>query len=77
MPPEAELEDLAMHVSLTSDLEWNLHASMFASNEPEHDFACTVHTDTDSYREGSEVNSFKFFNCYRSLEVMDYGWLDF
>ena len=75
LPTEAELEDLTMHVPLTSELEWDPHASAFASNEPEHDFACA---NMGNYRATSECNSFKLFDCYRSLELQlsgDGQWL--
>ena len=35
---ESELEDLAMNVALTSDLQWDPKASLFAVNEPDHVF---------------------------------------
>ena len=75
LPTEEELDNVTMHVHLTSDLEWDPHDSAFASNEPEHVFTCA---DMGNYRAASECNSFKSFDCYRSLELQlsgDGEWL--
>ena len=66
LPTEAELEDLATHVALTSDLEWDPNASSFAANEPDHVFE---DGDAGDVRVVNECNSFKSVDCQFSLEL--------